>query len=70
VEHLRRALELTEQVGAHELHGLALMYLGDVEDDLGRAQNAVRAWQQAHRVLVGGSQAFARQAADRLARVT
>lgn len=68
VEHLRRALELTEQVGAHELHGLALMYLGDVEDDLGHAQNAIRTWQQAHRVLDRGSHAFASQAADRLAR--
>ena len=70
VEHLRRAVKLTEQVGAHELHGLALMYLGDVEDDLGRAQTAIRTWQQAHRILTHGSHAFARQAADRLARVT
>jgi DNA-binding SARP family transcriptional activator len=64
-----RRLELTEQVGAHELHGLALMYLGDVEHDLGLAKTAARTWQQAHRILVRGSDTFARQAADRLARI-
>jgi DNA-binding SARP family transcriptional activator/tetratricopeptide (TPR) repeat protein len=69
-EQLRRTVDLTVQLDAHELNGLALMYLGDVQHDLGRAETAVQTWRDAHRILAETSHVFARQAADRLARFT
>jgi DNA-binding SARP family transcriptional activator/tetratricopeptide (TPR) repeat protein len=69
-DQLRRALDLSTRLGAHEMHGLALLYLGDVQHDLGLTNSAVNTWQDAHRILVETSHVFARQAADRLTRST